>query len=255
MRLPARGLRASRECSMRTTERLVHKLQISTLLDADDVKAIERLPVNVRDLAAHTAIVREGERPAQCCMLIEGFVCRSKTTDAGKRQILSIHIPGDIPDVQSLHLHVMDHDMTTLSRSTVGFIPHDALRALTRERPLVAEALWRETLIDAAVFREWIVNVGRRSALTRLAHLLAEIGTRLQVMGLAADDRFELPMTQLDIADALGLTPVHINRVVQELRRDGLLELRKHSVFLPDLPRLKELGDFDDLYLHQSVTA
>src|SRR5947208_927808 len=100
----------------------------------------------------------------------DGFICRSKTTDAGKRQILSIHISGDIPDLQSLHLHVMDHDMTTLSRCTVGFIGHEALRALTRERPIVAEALWRETLIDAAVFREWIVNVGRRPAVNRLAH-------------------------------------------------------------------------------------
>jgi len=240
---------------MRATERLTRKLQISTALDADDLKAIEHLPIIAKELAAHSAIVREGERPAQSCLLIDGFACRSKTTDAGKRQILSIHIPGDIPDLQSLHLHVMDHDVTTLSRATVGFIPHEALRALTRERPIVAEALWRDTLIDAAMFREWIVNVGRRSAVVRLAHLLSEIGTRLHKLGLAADDRFELPMTQLDIADALGLTPVHVNRVVQELRRDGLLELRKQTVFLPDLPRLKELGDFDDLYLHQSVTA
>src|SRR5436190_9166823 len=141
--------------STRPSERLVRKLQITTALDADDVKAIERLPINAKELPAHTAIVREGERPAQSCLLIDGFVCRSKTTDAGKRQILSIHISGDIPDLQSLHLHVMDHDVTTLSRSTVGFITHDALRALTRERPRVADALWRETLIDAAVFREW----------------------------------------------------------------------------------------------------
>jgi CRP-like cAMP-binding protein len=211
--------------------------------------------VIVKETPAHSPIVREGERPVQCCLLIDGFLCRSKTTDAGKRQILSIHIPGEIPDLQSLHLHVMDHDLTPLSRSLVGFVPHEALRALTRERPLIAEALWRETLIDAAVFREWIVNVGRRSAVVRLAHLLAEIGTRLHRIGLAAGDRFELPMTQLDIADALGLTPVHVNRVVQELRRAGLLELRKHSVFLPDLPRLKEVGDFDDLYLHQSEDA
>jgi len=240
---------------MQATECLLRKLQISRSLDADDIKAIERLPVIVRDAGPRSSIVREGERPVQCCLLVEGFACRSKTTDAGKRQILSIHIAGEIPDLQSLHLEVMDHDLTTLSRSTVGFISHDALRVLTRERPIVAEALWRETLIDAAMFREWIVNVGRRSAVVRLAHLLSEIATRLRRKGLAAEDRFELPMTQLDIADALGLTPVHINRVVQELRRAGLLELRKHSVFLPDLPRLRELGDFDDLYLHQSATG
>jgi CRP-like cAMP-binding protein len=240
---------------MRSAERLIRKLQISTALDADDLKAIEQLPITAKEFPAHTAIVREGERPQQSGLLIDGFACSSKTTDAGKRQILSIYIPGDIPDLQSLHLHVMDHDVTTLSRATMGFIPHEALRALNRERPAVGEALWRETLIDAAVFREWIVNVGRRSAVMRLAHLLAEIGRRLQAMGLAPGDRFELPMTQLDIADALGLTPVHINRVVQELRRAGLLELRKQSVFLPDLPRLKEVGDFDDLYLHQREMA
>jgi len=240
---------------MRATERLIKKLQITTALDADDIKAIEHLSMVTKELPAHTAIVREGERPQHSALVIDGFACSSKTTDTGKRQILSIHIPGDIPDLQSLHLHVMDHDVTTLSRTTIGLIPHEALRTLTRERPMVAEALWRETLIDAAVFREWIVNVGRRSAVMRLAHLLAEIGRRLQALGLAPGDRFELPMTQLDIADALGLTPVHINRVVQELRREGLLELRKQSVYLPDLPRLKELGDFDDLYLHQSETA
>lgn len=238
---------------MRPSERLVRKLRTSTALDEDDFRAVERLPIVTKELPPHTAIVREGERPTQCCLLVDGFACRSKTTDAGKRQILSVHIPGDVPDLQSLHLHVMDHDLTTLSRSTVGFISHEALRAITRERPMVAEALWRDTLIDAAVFREWIVNVGRRAAVNRLAHLLAEIGRRLQTVGLAADHKYELPMTQLDLADALGLTPVHINRVVQTLRRDGLLELRKHSVSLPDLPRLKKLADFDDLYLHQSV--
>jgi CRP-like cAMP-binding protein len=239
---------------MQATEHLLRKLQIATSFDAD-AKAIERLPVIIKEIPAHTAIVREGERPTQCCLLVDGLACRSKTTDAGKRQILYIDIPGDIPDLHGLHLHVMDHDVTTLSPSTVGFIPHEALRTLARERPEIAEALWRETLIEAAVFREWIVNVGRRSAMARLAHLLTEIGRRLQAMGLAPGDRFELPMTQLDIADALGLTPVHVNRVVQKLRRAGLLEMRNQAVFLPDLPRLKALGDFDDLYLHQSETV
>ena len=192
---------------MQASERLLQKLKIGTSLDADDAKAIKRLPLIVKEILPHTTIVREGERPSQCCLLVEGFLCRTKTTDAGKRQILSIHIPGEVPDLQSLYLHVMDHDLTTQSRSVVAFIPHESLRALTRERPSVAGALWRETLIDAALFREWIVNVGRRSAVVRLAHLLAEICTRLQVMGLASDDRFELPMTQLDMADALGLRP------------------------------------------------
>jgi CRP-like cAMP-binding protein len=237
---------------MHATERLVRKLRLSTPLDPADIAAIERLPIVVRGLPAQTAIVREGERPSQSCLIIEGYACRSKTTDSGKRQILSIHIPGEIPDLQSLHLHVMDHDLTTQSRCTVGFISHDSIRALTRERPLIADALWRETLIDAAVFREWIVNVGRRAAVSRMAHLLAEIGVRLEAIGLAEGRRYELPMTQIDLADALGLSSVHVNRVIQELRRDGLIEMHKHTVALLDLPRLTKLADFDALYLHQS---
>ncbi len=234
------------------SEHLVRRLRATTNLGPSDIEAIERLPVIVKKLSGQTPIAREGDRMSQCGLLIEGFACRCKTTDSGKRQILSIHIAGDIPDLQSLHLHVMDHDLTTLGACTVGFIPHDALRNLTYDRPRVAEALWRETLIDAAVFREWIVNVGRRPARTRLAHLLAEVGRRLELVGLSSADHFDLPMTQIDLADALGLSAVHVNRVIQELRRGGLLELRKHSVFLRDLPRLQEIAEFDDLYLHQS---
>src|SRR4051794_37801260 len=246
--LPSQGL----SVIVRPIERLIRRLQVSTPLNPADIAAIETLPLALKELPAQATIAREGERPSQCCLLIEGFACRSKTTDVGKRQILSIHIAGDIPDLQSLHLHVMDHDLTTLSACRVGYIGHDSLRTLTRERPLIAEALWRETLIDAAVFREWIVNVGRRPATSRMAHFLAEIGKRLEAVGLANVDQFELPMTQIDMADALGLSPVHVNRVIQELRRSGVLELRKHAVSIRDLPRLMQIADFDDLYLHQS---
>jgi len=243
----------ARAVTAHVSQHLVRRLRTTTNLSPSDIEAIERLPVLLKNLPGQTTIAREGDRMTQCCLLIEGFACRCKTTDSGKRQILSIHIAGDIPDLQSLHLHMMDHDLTTLGVCTVGFIPHEALRNLTYDRPRVAEALWRETLIDAAVFREWIVNVGRRPALTRLAHLLAEVGRRLELVGLSKGDQFDLPMTQIDLADALGLSAVHVNRVIQELRREGLLELRKHSVFLRDLPRLKEVAEFDDLYLHQGA--
>src|ERR1043166_1078471 len=152
-------------------EAMIRKLRNNTNLEDDDIRAIRALPIHITQLEAATTIVKESDRPTQCCLMIEGYSARSKPTDHGKRQILSIHIPGDLPDLQSLHLHVMDHDFWTLSACTVGFIPHEALRALTRARPLVAEALWRETLVDAAIFREWIVNVGRRRAGARLAHL------------------------------------------------------------------------------------
>ena len=231
---------------------LVRKLRITTELDEADIETIEALPIQVKEVAAQTAIVVEGSHPTQCCLMIHGFSARSKTTDNGKRQILSVHIPGDIPDLQSLHLHVMDHDLRTLSDCTLGFITHDALRALTRSRPMVAEALWRDTLVDSAIFRAWIVNLGRRAANQRLAHLILEMRRRLELVGLATDDQYELPMTQLDLADALGLTPVHVNRVMQTLRSDGVLEFRKFVVTLGDAEKLIALGDFDDLYLHQN---
>jgi CRP-like cAMP-binding protein len=231
---------------------LVRKLRISTHIDEADIAAIEALPIQVKEVAAQTPIVVEGGRPTQCCLMIRGFSARSKTTDDGKRQILSIHIPGDIPDLQNLHLHVMDHELRTLSDCTLGFITHEALRGLTRSRPMVAEALWRETLIDSAIFRAWIVNLGRRAANKRLAHLILEMRRRLELVGLATDDQYELPMTQLDLADALGLTPVHVNRVMKALRSDGMLEFRRFVVKLGDAEKLMALGDFDDLYLHQN---
>jgi CRP-like cAMP-binding protein len=231
---------------------MIRKLRNNTKLEDDDLDAIRGLPIHIRELPADTSIVKEGDRPTQCCLMIEGYSARSKTTDQGKRQILSIHIPGDIPDLQSLHLHVMDHDFWSLSACTVGFIPHEALRTLTRARPLVAEAFWRETLVDAAIFREWIVNVGRRPAGARLAHLVLEMRERLAGVGLAGNGYYELPMTQADLADALGLTPVHVNRVLKELRADGVLDMRRHVVTLGDAEKLSKIGDFDESYLHQS---
>jgi CRP-like cAMP-binding protein len=233
------------------TRPLLQKLAIDTALSAEDVAAIAALPMTGKEAAARTTLAREGALSTHCSVLLEGFACRSKTAASGKRQILSVHIPGEILDLEAIHLPVMDHDVTTLSRCKVGLIGHEALLAVARARPTIGEALWRYTARDAALFREWIMNVGRRPAINRLAHLLVEIADRLEKVGLANGASFELPMTQLDIADALGLTPVHVNRVVQELRRSGLLELRKYAVSLPDLKRLKEVAAFDDLYLRQ----
>lgn len=233
-------------------EIMIRKLRLNNNLDDGDMTALRAMPIQVRELPANSAIVQEGDRPEQCCLLIQGFGVRSKITEQGKRQILSVHIAGDIPDLQSLHLHVMDHDFRTLSECRVGFIAHEVIRGLTRARPMLAEALWRETLIDAAMFREWIVNVGRRNAAQRLAHFLLELGERLSGVGLSPEDHFHLPMTQIDLADALGLTPVHINRVLKELRGAGLVEIKRSDVVLVDPARLKVFGDFNPLYLHAS---
>jgi CRP-like cAMP-binding protein len=230
---------------------LLRRLDTVSGLDEADIAAIRALPIVVRLWEAGRAIVSDGDRPTDCCLIIEGFCVRSKTTVSGHRQILSIHITGDIPDLQSLHLHRMDHDLITLVPSTLGFISHTSLRALTRARPNVAAVLWRDTLIDAAIFREWLVNVGQRPATGRLAHFVLELHRRLAVIGRARGDTFEMPLTQEQVGEALGITPVHANRIIKQLRDERIVDISRGRVTVLDETKLEKLGQFDDRYLHQ----
>ena len=231
---------------------LVRRLSTTSILGREDAEAIRRLPVTVRSFQADQVIVRDGDRPTECCLVIEGFCHRSKTISDGGRQILSIHIPGEIPDLQSLHLAVMDHDLTTMSDCRLGFISHSALREMLRSRPSLAGLFWRDTLIDAAMFRDWIVNVGQRPAVSRVAHMLVEIRERLRAIGRTSGPGYTLPMTQERIAEAMGISPVHANRVIRTLREDGILDLNRGQVTVLDERRLRALADFDPRYLHQS---
>ena len=234
---------------------LFRRLEAVSGLDDADIAAIRALPVNVRHWEAGRTVVFDGSRPTDCVLVIEGFCVRAKTTVSGQRQILSIHIPGEIPDLQSLHLHRMDHDLIAVAPSTLGFIAHTALRALTRANPNVAELLWRDTLIDAAIFREWIVNVGQRPAASRLAHTVLELRQRLAVTGRAAGGAFDMPLTQEQISEALGITPVHANRVIRQLRDDGIADISRGRVTVLDEVKLAELAQFDGRYLHQDPSA
>lgn len=229
---------------------LITKLLVANVLDGEDIRAITSLPIRTQRFEAHQRIVREGDRPAECCLLADGFAFRSKTTFDGQRQILSLHIPGEIPDLQSLHLHVMDHDLYTLTSCNLGFIAHPALRALNIARPGVAAALWRETLIDAAIFREWIVNVGRRTGAVRMAHLLSELRHRLEAIGRTKDGIFRLPITQIELGDCLGMSTVHVNRILKELRGTGLVRTERAAFHLLDKVKLEEFGQFEPAYLH-----
>src|SRR3954464_10115846 len=166
------------------TEPLIRKLESIGALSEQDREAIASLPVQVRDLDADEDVVREGDVPSACCLLLDGFMHRYKVLPDGKRQILALHTPGDMPDLQSLFLRHLDHSLAASVPSQAGFIPHEALRALMRAHPTVADLFWRDTLIDAAIFREWIVALGQRSALSHLAHLLCEVFTRLRAVGL-----------------------------------------------------------------------
>jgi CRP-like cAMP-binding protein len=185
--------------------------------------------------------------------VLEGFAYRYKQTESGERQIFSFHIPGDIPDLQSLHLKVLDISISTVSQCRVGFITHQDLWHLCMRYPRIAAAFWRETLIEGAIFREWVVNIGRREAYPRMAHIFCELLVRLRAVGLAEDYACDLPITQGEFADALGVTSVHINRVLQEMRADGLIELNGERLNIPDWEKLKKAGDFDPTYLHLEV--
>jgi CRP-like cAMP-binding protein len=228
---------------------LIRKLESIFTLTDDERHALQNLPMRVEVLKDHQDIVREGDRPSRSCLLLEGFACVYKITAQGKRQIVSFTIAGDIPDLQSLHLKVLDNSVSTISPCTVGFT-HEVLHDLCTRYPRLAAAFWRETLIDAAIFREWVINVGRREAYQRMAHVLCELLVRLKAVGLVEDHICDLPITQLEFADALGITPVHVNRVFQQLRADGLIVTQGSRLKIPDWDKLKEVGDFDPTYLH-----
>jgi CRP-like cAMP-binding protein len=224
-------------------------------LSPEDQAAIETLPVTVREYAADQDIVRDGERPTHCCILLDGFTCRYKVISDGRRQILAFNIPGDVPDLQSLHLDVMDHSLATVVASRLGFVAHSDMRTLCEERPGVAAAFWRETLIDGAAFRAWITNIGRLSARARLAHLLCELLLRLDAVGLADGFRYRLPLTQAEIGDALGLSVVHVNRLLQDLKAEGHIVTEKKTVTIQNWETFSAIAQFDRDYLHLKPRA
>ncbi|HZW46447.1 MAG TPA: Crp/Fnr family transcriptional regulator [Microvirga sp.] len=163
---------------------------------------------------------------------------------------ISFGIPGDIPDLQSLHLKVLDISIGTITTCRLGFVTHEVLYDLCTRYPRIAAAFWRETLIEGAIFREWVANVGRREAYNRMAHLVCELLVRLRAVGLAKDYSCDMPITQGELGDALGITTVHVNRVIQQMRTDGLIELKGDRLNIPDWEKLKQVGEFDPTYLH-----
>ena len=231
-------------------QRLVLKLETHAPLPLEEREKLLELPLTLRRFEAGQDIVSEGERTKQCCLVAEGLVCRYKIAGEGGRQILSLHLPGDIPDVHSLLIEWMDHSLGTLTQAVVGFIPHDAVRSLTRSSYRISEALWRETLIEASIYREWMVGIGRRSAPSRIAHLLCEFLTKMTALGLADGKSCQLPLTQPEIADALGLSTVHMNKKLREIREAGLITLRANRLKVLNWKGLCALADFDPDYLH-----
>jgi CRP-like cAMP-binding protein len=229
---------------------LIRKLESVAGLTEKEKEAVLDLPVTIRLMRPDHDIVRDRDKPSQCCLVLEGWLCRYKLMESGSRQIMSFHIPGDIPDLQSLHLQTMDHSLGTLTQSTVAFIQHESLRKLIRAFPHIGDILWRDTLIDAAIFREWITALGRRQAPERIAHMMCEMFSKMRSVGLNNGYSCAFPLTQVAIADALGLSTVHVNRSIMELRSRGLITLEKQILTIPDWEAMKAYGGFDPLYLH-----
>lgn len=231
------------------------KLQRIGSLSVAEARDLEEAASRTRVYGADEDIVSEGDHPAECHVILTGFACRYKLLAEGKRQILSFQVPGDFCDLEGFVLGRMDHSVGTLTRCTTAVVPHKSLLEITERHPRIARALWADMLVDAAVFREWLASIGRRSAYQRVAHLLCEVTTRLETVGLAQGGSFDVPVTQTELGDALGLSTVHVNRVLQQLRREGLITFRGNALVVHHWERLKTVGDFDPAYLRVQAAA
>jgi CRP-like cAMP-binding protein len=229
---------------------LIRNLEAYSVLSEEDRAAILNVPYKLRALEAAAYLVREGDPPQRCCIILTGLAFRQKHTGDGTRQIMALQLPGEAVDFQNLLFGVSDHSVQMLTRGTVADVPRSAFQHLAATRPGIAQAIMMTTLVEASIFREWVLNIGRRSARSRLAHLLCEFACRLEQYGLAPDHGYELPMTQEQLADATGLTSVHVNRVLKSLEAEGLIARNRRNISFPDWRRLQEVGDFNPRYLH-----
>jgi CRP-like cAMP-binding protein len=229
---------------------LLTKLELHHPLDEGDRQAVLGLPYKLRNLEASAHLVREGDAPERCGVLVSGYAFRHKLTGQGARQILAIHIPGEAVDFQNLLLSEADHNVQMLTRGLVADVPRQAIVDLTMQNRNVSEAIFVATLVEASIFREWTLNIGRRSARERIAHLLCEFASRLHRQGFGPEDCYELPMTQEQLADATALTPVHVNRVLKALEGDGLIQRDRRTIRIPHWEQMRDVGDFNTRYLH-----
>ena len=234
---------------------MLQKLERRADLDDADREAFLSVSCHLKSVEANVYIVREGDRPDRSCVIVSGFAFRHKLTESGDRQIVSIHIPGDFIDLDGSLLNIADHNIQTFTRCEIAFIPREAIHNLVLTHPRLGMAMWIDTLIDASIFREWVMNVGQRDARARIAHLLCEFAKRLEVAGLSERLGYQLPMTQEQIGKATGLTTVHVNRVLKQLANEGLIVRSKREVIIPDWERLRQVAGFNETYLHLDQVA
>lgn len=232
------------------TDRLAAKIERRDRLSEAERAALESLISHVERLGPRENIAVENVEQTSSRLLLEGVACRYKQLTDGRRQITELHIDGDFVDLHSFTLKRLDHNVGAITAVQIGVVPHDELRKLTETHPHLTRMLWLMTMIDAAIHREWLVSAGRRSALEQVASLFCEIYVRSQVTGLAQDASYPLPLTQEDMADVCGLTAVHVNRTLQELRSTGAVEWQRGTVTVRDWGELQRIAGFDPAYLN-----
>ena len=227
------------------------KLEQFVRLSADDRESLSAMASsNVRTIRGRRDIVREGEHPGFVNLILDGWAIRHKMLEDGRRQVLAFLIPGDLCDLDAFILREMDHSIGALTQVTIAQVPRDAIEAIQRSRPRLYQALAWDILVQLAIQREWTLSLGQRSAIERIAHLLCELFLRLKTVGLCDNGACQIPLTQTDLSEAAGITPVHVNRTIQELRSQGLIHWRGREVRIPDIEALRRLAMFNDNFLH-----
>lgn len=229
--------------------RFLERLKLRSTLSPAESEAILNLPGRIVVYGPHRDFVRRGDHVNAISLVVDGLAARFDADKRGERQITALHIPGDICDLHSVVLPVANWGIEVLTKTTIMKLPHAALKAIASEYPAIAAAFWRDTMVDAGVLAQWVANLGRKDSRARFAHLLCEIGFRMEYAGLGSRASFPLKMTQQNIADTLGLTLVHVNRKIQELRADGLIQTSKGTINIVDWTGLAEIADFRPSYL------
>ncbi|WP_076070252.1 Crp/Fnr family transcriptional regulator [Sphingomonas montana] len=233
--------------------RFVEKLSGLAELTAADKAALEKATARPRRYVARQDLIREGDEPGPMFVVLEGWVCRYKILPSGTRQIMAFLMPGDACDLHIKLLAEMDHSIQALTTAMIATVSRDEMQALMSGHPNVASAMYSAQLVDEGIMRAWIVSMGRRSSPERVAHLMCELYLRARNIGLTGNGEFALPLSQLVLADALGMTAVHINRVLKELRLTGAMALKRGSVTILDPVKLVQIAGFDENYLHRRM--
>lgn len=231
-------------------EKLLLKLRLRDVVTAEEEAALRETIIGLEDVGPKHTLVKRGEPLNKSILLLEGLVCRYKDLRNGRRQISAIHGPGDFLDLHGFTLKKLDHDVMTLSRCKVAFAEHPRLTWLTENYPHLSRLLWFSTNLDAAIHREWELSLGQRTGVARLAHLFCELYQRLAIVGLVEGESYAFPINQTELGECLGLTPVHTNRVLKELRERKLATFKGGRVSIHDMRDLESLAEFDPSYLY-----